>query len=164
MTPMEQALALEKAAERGDTDALTTLFHQHIDPNLASGHHAGGALAVACFYQQEKAARLLIEHGANQSKALLALIQKCDCEGVAFLLDHRASPNALCMVGYMRPLHVAAASVDKRSADIAKLLIDHKADIKMRTKEGKTAFDLAVASNNKGVASVLTPDCDCNPH
>ncbi len=98
---LEDMTPLEKAAVRGDTDALTKLFPQHIDPNLASGHHAGGALAVACFYRQEEA---------------------------------------------------------------AKLLIDHKADIKMRTKEGKTAFDLAVASNNKGVASVLTPDCDCNPH
>lgn len=106
------------------------------------------ALGLAVFFGHAAIARLLVERGADvnapsRNSILVAPLHSAVAAGslelVKLLLEHGADADPVEFLG-ATPLHSAAAM---GSVDIIEVLLAHGADTAKRTKDGKTAAELA---------------------
>ncbi len=73
-------------------------------------------------------------------------------EGVLWLLDHGADPNAVFAENGETPLHVASRVSD---VPIVEMMVAHGADIERRRADGRTPYAVAELNGNRAVADWL---------
>ena len=103
----------------------------------------------------------LLARGANVdqrwasdgSTALYAILQwSRTADGVLWLLDHGADPNAVFAENGETPLHVAARAWD---VPVVEAMVAHGADITRRRTDGRTPYAVAELNGNRAVADWL---------
>lgn len=103
----------------------------------------------------------LLAHGANVdqpwatdgSTALYAILSWSSTpEGIFWLLDHRADPNATFAENGETPLHMVARAWD---VALAEAMVGRGADISRRRADGRTPYAVAELNGNRVVAEWL---------
>jgi ankyrin repeat protein len=114
-----------------------------------------GPLRYAIDKHNLDAVRLLLEHGANPNRLDIAtfplkqaLIDEKNKPMVPLLLEKGADPNALDSNGFP-PIFQTT------DPDLARLLIDHKADVNARGRNGDTALMRAMGDNAVNLIKIL---------
>jgi ankyrin repeat protein len=150
LLPAEEDLTVFEAAAFGRLDRLRELLER--DPAQARAVSDDGftALHLAVFAEQERAARILIDHGADANASSAASIAKVPPLGTAafvrstklaeLLLDAGADVNGQGEGGFTA-LHAAAQNGDE---DLAQLLLSRGADRTIETRRGKRPADLGL--------------------
>lgn len=149
-----------EATAAGQANTLADLLQS--DPSLAKSFSSDGftALHFACFFGQEKAGMLLLEHGADASAVarnpmkVMPLHSAASARNVALaraILEKGAPVNAKQAMGWT-PLHAAAQNGDKAMTE---LLLKHGADPKAKNDEGVSSIDLATKGGHKEVLALL---------
>lgn len=126
--PLNEELPLTAAVINCGVEMVTLLLDNGADPNQLAAPDDFPALFHSVLMQKLELTKLLISRGAKVKQA---------------------GPNG------RTPLHVVGAMTDDEAT--AKFLIEKGADPLAKDKEGKTAFDLAVAAKHDKVAKVLQP-------
>lgn len=114
-------------------------------------------LITALFANSEKTALLLIKNGANpndqfDTRSVLAMAAMFNQPNIVkALLEKGADVNADDGT-LITPIMFAA---QEGYMDIVKLLLQHKADLSRKDKNGETAFDKAIKNNHKKIAEQL---------
>jgi ankyrin repeat protein len=152
-----------EACALGRQDRATALLHA--DPALAKAHSADGfsGLGLAIFFGHEGIARMLVDAGADVNARsrnsihvypLHSAVAAGNLPMVELLLAHGAQPDCVEFLG-ATPLHTAAA--EGKLAIVEKLLAAG-ADRRRKTKDSKTAYDLAVEKGHGALAERLRVD------
>ncbi|HEY3222097.1 MAG TPA: ankyrin repeat domain-containing protein [Gemmatimonadales bacterium] len=103
----------------------------------------------------------LLAHGANVNQAwasdgatsLYAILNWSRTpEGVMWLLEHGADPNAVFAENVETPLHVVARAWD---VPLAEAMVARGADIERRRADGRTPYAVAELNGNRAVADWL---------
>ncbi len=119
-----------------------------------------GALGLACFFDQFKLAKMLINGGAkidqpsNNDFSVYPIHSACavsNFEITELLIKRGANVNVKQQSG-VTPLHSAAHN---GNLEIAKLLIENGADVSAQTTTGQTPLDLAKEKNFKEIMNCL---------
>jgi uncharacterized protein len=146
----DDELSIFDAAAFGRLERLRELLGA--DPALARATSDDGftALHLAVFAEQEEAARLLIEHGADVNARATASIAQVPPLGTAafvgsislatLLLDKGADVNGQGAGGFTA-LHTAA---NNRDEPLARLLLARGADKTIKERNGKRPADLGL--------------------
>ncbi len=135
---------INAAAILGKVD-LVRAFLDH-DPELANDFTTElSPLGWAAFGNQVPAARLLLERGARMDDGeLLCAASVGHVEVGKLLLEHGANPDTIDPVAGGNALHAAASMRYTHDArKFVELLLDHGADLTIRTIHGRTAQDIA---------------------
>ncbi len=147
----DDELSVFDAAAFGRTARLRSILEA--DPSRARAWSADGftALHLACFAEQEEAARLLVEHGADVNVRSTGSVARVPPLGTAafvrstrlaqLLLDAGADVNGEGEGGFTA-LHTAAQNGDE---DLVRLLLARGADPDRVTTDGKRPADLATS-------------------
>src|SRR5215469_2002508 len=98
--------------------------------------------------------KLLLRYAAkpNGTNALKHMLDREDTEGLQLLLDAGADPNETNERGETALLWAVWRG---RSVGINSTLLDHRADINAKRKDGRTAYALAIVAGRKDVAELL---------
>lgn len=117
------------------------------------------ALLNAVFENHRELVSLLLSHGADPNIStifgttpLMYAVEKCDTETVFQLLHEGALVNEIDFLFGETALMIAA---EHGSKDVVKLLIDHKAQLDIKDKEGLSALDRAIHKGHKDVVALL---------
>jgi uncharacterized protein len=149
LLPPEDELSVFEAAAFGRLERLGSILNEH--PSQATEFSDDGftALHLAVYAEQEEAARLLINHGADVNANSTGAIARVPPLGTAafvrsvplarLLLDAGADVNGRGEGGFTA-LHSAAQNGDE---ELVRLLLDRGADANLSTVEGKCPADLA---------------------
>lgn len=132
------------------------------DPALATSFSPDGftALHFACFFAQEAAGRILLEHGADpaavtcNSMKVMPLHSAASARNLGLagaLLERGAPVNARQAMGWT-PLHAAAQNGDKAMAE---LLLKHGADPRATNDQGVNAVELAKKGGHNELLGLL---------
>ncbi|MBP0001757.1 MAG: ankyrin repeat domain-containing protein [Cyanobacteria bacterium SID2] len=140
------------AASTGNIKAVKELIEAGINVN-GVGFHQKTALTEACFFGQCAVVRVLLNAGANLSKAsFVRAIYGNRSNIVEFLIHARFNPNQ-CVVGGYTALMLAAKF---NCLDIVKVLLEAGVDdINTTNLDGETALDLARRYRYKEIVRVL---------
>ncbi len=150
-------LDIFEAAALGRSDRLAQLLRQQLA--LIASWSADGftPLHLACFFGQETAAQILLEHGADVAAVarnpmkvapLHSAVAARSFPIVRALLEHGAPPNARQQQGWTA-IHAAAQHGDRAMVE---LLLAHGADPATTNDDGTTPLQLA---NEKGHAEIV---------
>jgi ankyrin repeat protein len=74
---------------------------------------------------------------------------------VALLLEANADPNYIKSSGSWKKMSMLITAVNNNNFDIAKLLIEHKADVNWRDSMNTTALIYAASAGNKAIVMLL---------
>ena len=150
-----------EAAAIGDDARVRKLLDR--DAELVSAWSRDGftPLHLAAFFGHERAARLLLEHGADPSVVSHSPLGVAPLHSAAagdhptvarLLVDAGADVNTRQRGGWV-PLHSAAANGD---AELVRFLLEHGADADARQDEGKSAADVAGEKGHAEIAELLS--------
>jgi len=149
LLPPDDRLSVFEAAAFGRTERLAAILSE--DPSQVAARSEDGftALHLAVFAKQPKAARLLLDRGADVDALSTGQIARVPPLGTAvfvrsrqlarLLLDAGADVNRQGAGGFTA-LHTAAQSGD---VELVKLLLEHGADPGLRASDGRRAVDQA---------------------
>jgi ankyrin repeat protein len=149
LLPADSELSVFEAAAFGRVDRLRGLLDG--DPAQASAFSDDGftALHLAIYGEQEEAARLLLERGADPNALSVGDIARVPPLGTAafvrsvplarLLLDSGADPNGRGEGGFTA-LHSAAQNGDE---ELVRLLEERGADPNLATDDGRRPADLS---------------------
>lgn len=126
--PLEDETPLTAAVINCGGEMVSLLLDKGADPNQVTGPDDFPALFHSVLMKTTALTRLLVSRGAD--------------------VKH-AGPNG------RTPLHVVASMTDDE--ETARFLLEKGAVLGAKDKDGKTAFDLAVAAKHDKVAKVLQP-------
>jgi ankyrin repeat protein len=137
-----------EACALGNRDRASALLAR--DAKLVNGYSGDGftALGLAVFFGHEEIARQLVAAGADVNfpsrnairvYPLHSAVESGSLPLLNLLLDHGAQPDAVEFLE-ATPLHSAAA---RGNREMVERLVKAGADPKRKTKDGKTAADLA---------------------
>jgi ankyrin repeat protein len=144
--------------------ALIAIGHQALaQVLLESGANPtdGVSMHIAAGSGNVAALDLLHQFGANVNGIpggvpplayILGWTRPEDCDGVRWLLQHKADPNLSWAQSGEAPLHVAAQRLDVRTVE---LLVKYGADVSTRRPDGRTPHALAALHGNDQVAAWL---------
>ncbi len=151
---------LHLAVMRRDPGSLRELLRLGADPNI-SGQNGLQPVDFALEVRDYDFASVLLQYGAMiPSKSLYDAIVENDRELIDFLISNGADPNSLCSLSDDTLLG-AAVRTDNRWA--AFRLLEAGALSNAMTREGQTAFHLAVAKGDRAlVAKMLEHGADPN--
>lgn len=132
------------------------------EPDLVNRFSPDGftPIGLACFFEEEEIATLLLGSGANPNtnannaskvNALHAAVAKNNYRLCQILIDAGVDVNVAQMEN-VTPLHSAA---HRGNLKIVKLLIEHGANINMKMNNGDTAFLIASRDQHSEVAAYL---------
>ena len=125
LTNSKSRTALWLAAERGDVKTVTSLLRHQAEPELSD------------------------KYGWN---ALRAAVYSCSYDTVEVILRSGCSVKSVCQAG-ISALH-SAAFYDSKGT-IAKLLIEHGADVQLKDKKNKMPVQVAAEASNEVVLKHL---------
>lgn len=145
-----------RAVKVDDDRALRRMLRASVDPNLQDAARGENGLIVALRDDSMRAFELLLQHPAirvdqpatNGNTALMMAAFKGKRQAA---LDLIARGAAVDRAGWT-PLHYAAAG---GHADIASLLLDHKANIDARAPTGATPLMMAAQEGQQEVVRLL---------
>jgi len=149
-----------EACALGRTVRATELLE--LDPDLVNGYSNDGftGLGLAVFFGHLDIARLLVEKHADVNRPsrnairvapLHSAVESGSLALLDLLLAHGAQPDAVEFLE-ATPLHSAAA---RGSREMVQRLLAAGADPRRKTKEGKTAAELARQYGHPDVAAML---------
>jgi uncharacterized protein len=149
-----------EACALGNRERASTLLAR--DPKLIDEYSADGftPLGLAIFFGHQEVARQLVAAGADVNRAsrnaihvapLHSAVESGSMELLNLLLEHGARPDAVEFLE-ATPLHSAAA---RGSREMVERLLAAGADPRRKTKEGKTAADLARQYGHEELAGWL---------
>jgi ankyrin repeat protein len=150
LLPPDEELSVFEAAAFGRLERLRSILDD--DPGQAQALSGDGftALHLAIFGDQEEAARLLLEHGADPNALSTNEAVRVPPLGTAafvrsvplarLLLDSGAEVNGRGEGGFTA-LHSAAQNGDE---DLARLLLEQGADPSLATEDGKRPGDFGL--------------------
>ena len=152
------ATALMWAAHQDDLETAGMLLHAGADVN-ASNEFGAGALSLACDNGSAAMVALLLKAGANPNAALLSgetALMTCasrgSVEAVQSLLERGAKVNV------QEPRNGQSAlmwAIADQHPSVARLLIEHGADVRAHTKTGFTPLMFAAQQGDLESAQVL---------
>jgi ankyrin repeat protein len=149
-----------EACALGSLERATDLFRQ--DPGLLDGYSGDGftALGLAIYFGNVETARMLVEAGADVNRAsrnsfrvspLHSAVESGSVVLLDLLLSRGADPEVAEFLE-ATPLHSAAARGD---AAMVRKLLAAGANPQRKTKDGKTAADLARQFGHTDLATEL---------
>lgn len=155
------SLDVFEATALGRTGRLTELLSQ--EPALAKAWSADGftPLHLAAFFNQETAARLLLQSGAEVAAVARNPMKVMPLHSAAAgrslavvraLVEHGALANARQEQGWTA-LHAAAQDGDK---PMVELLLKHGADRALANDQGATALSVAREKGHTEIVNLLT--------
>lgn len=146
------------AAAQGNVSRLTELLAK-VDVNARFGGDGETALHRSAARGHLQAVALLLDRGANVNAVddegntpLLAATYRSHVDVVAMLLKRGAFVNAQEKRHGFTPLLQAVAKNDKQ---LVQLLLAHGADVSLKTVDGRTALDRALANGAKDIVVLL---------
>lgn len=154
-------LDIFEAAATGTQDRLEQLLH--VDRTSVNSCSADGwtPLHLAVFFSRLNIVRVLLKSGADVnaisksgerlSPLHSALANPNNAAIAEILLDAGSDPNAIQEQGYT-PLHYAAYNGLEK---VVRILLNRSVETDVRTKEGKSAYDLSVERGHTAIASLL---------
>jgi ankyrin repeat protein len=147
------ASPLTMAIHAGDSGAVAQLLAKGADPNRKMnlvGMFPASPLMSAVVFGDADTIKLLAKAGAkvderdpDQMTLLHWAVVGNHADGAKALIAAGANPNAVDKNGYT-PLHYASA-IDFGNSDTVKMLLSSGADRSIKTKDGKTAKQMAAA-------------------
>jgi quinoprotein dehydrogenase-associated probable ABC transporter substrate-binding protein len=162
---------LLNAARQKKDEIAKALIELGADVNLANDGMT--PLIAALMRDHVPTVKVLLDHGAKLEEAgpdgirplALALTER-KYEAAKAMLDAGADPNATSGQEALTPLMIVAAQTgpaegamfkpgSTRPTDIAKELIDHKADVNAQSSTGMTALMIAAAHNSPPMIGLL---------
>ena len=160
------AVALSWAAYRDDMEMADLLIAAGANVNTPNDYGAT-ALIMACANRSAGMVDKLLKAGANPNAAtwsgetaLMQCARTGAVEAVKSLLEHGAEINAKDNRQGDTPLMWAVA---QKHSDVARVLIEHKANVSARTKDGFTPLLFAAQQGDADSAEVLlTAGADIN--
>jgi ankyrin repeat protein len=155
-----QPSALVLAAGNGDEVLVETFLTAGADVNVIG--MGGTPLQRACFNGHVKVAEILLHHGADPNKpgpggrtALMMAALRGRTEPVRLLLENGADPNLKDTQSGGTALYAALYAGGDGGSGVAKMLISHGADIKVRTVDGDAPILIASRKGLTEVAALL---------
>jgi ankyrin repeat protein len=149
LLPADGQLSVFEAAAFGRIERLRSILVDDASQARALSDDGFTALHLAVYAEQEEAARVLIEHGADVNMRSTGTIARVPPLGTAafvrsvplarLLLDAGADVNAQGDGGFTA-LHSAALNGDE---ELVRLLLERGADASVTTVQGKRPADLA---------------------
>lgn len=149
LLPADDELAIFEAAAFGRVERLRSILVDDASQTHALSDDGFTALHLAVFAEQEDAARVLIEYGADVNARSTGTIARVPPLGTAafvrslllarLLLDAGANVNGQGEGGFTA-LHTAAENGDE---ELVLLLLERGADANLETAQGKRPADLA---------------------
>lgn len=176
----DNSCALALAVDMQFFELADLLIANGADVNLEIGRSdnyknaSSSLLSRHYFNPRAPQAAYLLEHGADPdyvkndgSTLLISAARHGQEESVKFLLENGADPNkpnGSPRMGHYKPANsetalwaVADASglLENSVNAVAKLLIEHKADVNYRSKDGSTPLDRAIATGKNSLVRIL---------
>lgn len=176
----DKSCALGLALDMEFFELADLLLANGADVNLEIGRadqykDASSSLLVRHYYNARKPqTAYLLEHGAdpdyvcNDGRTLLISAARYgNVDSVKLLLDYGADPNqpngrprlgSYKPANSETPLWIVADTTgipETKMNSIAQMLIDHKADVNYRVRNGTTALDRAIATKKKSLECLL---------
>lgn len=155
-----EALDLFEASAIGDAVRVAVILGQSPDAIGSRTPDGFTALHLACFFQQEPCAHLLLSHGApvdavasnpSQVAPIHSAVAAGSLKLVRTLVEAGANPNAVQRGGYTPLMGAAAAGLE----DIVELLLSNGAQPTPKCDDGQTAADLARHKGHHDLAARL---------
>lgn len=147
------------AVDGKDTGILTLMLEKGADPNAGRGDSLP-PISYAAFHDEGPVLALLLAHGADpnipdawETRPLAHAVSFGNEAGVKYLLAHGANPSLPDKEG-KTPLMCA---VDKGQLDLAKVLLDGRTDLSVRTRDqfARTALGIARMRQNPELVALL---------
>ena len=147
-------------ARSGTVEDLKTLVNK--TPEIINTKNENGftPLILACYKGNVAVAKFLMENSktintsSDMGTPLMACVVKGNNVIAELLLQKGANPNLTDNKGTTALMY----AVQFQNIDAVKLLLKYKADIEHKDKEGKTAFEFAVFTNNDEIINILKPN------
>lgn len=144
-------------ARSGTVENLKILANK--EPKVINTKNENGftPLILACYKGNLEVAKFLIEKSktintsSEMGTPLMASVVKGNNIITELLLQKGANPDLTDNKGTTALMY----AVQFQNIDAVKLLLKYKADIKRKDKEGKTAFEFAVFTNNEEIINIL---------
>jgi quinoprotein dehydrogenase-associated probable ABC transporter substrate-binding protein len=163
---------LTNAARQRQDKTVKLLIDLGANPNLADGNNmtpiitAAMREAVPTIKVLTDAGAKLEEPGPEGFRPLSLALAESHYEAAKALLEAGADPNATAGDEALTPLMIAASQTQPaegelflpgstRPIDVAKALIDRKADVNAKSSTGMTALMIAAAHNNPPMIGLL---------
>ncbi len=147
------------AAEKGDLETVKAQVEADPSVLVQTDYFGRSLLNDAVIYGQTKVLLFLLDHGAdvNRQTPLNTAVGSRQLDAAKLLLDHKADVNGKTGDG-STPL-ITACSVgavgDVVPYQMVKLLLAYAANVNAKGFMGKTALDLAAASDRKNIVLLL---------
>lgn len=156
--PDPHAMQIMESLRKGDRQAGLKILREHPESVNRFGARGHTPLMYAVLYGDTGLVRLLLDRGAdpnlvNASKASALMYAVDDPEKTRLLLERGADPNARSEDG-QTPLLIAVTGLETPSV-VAKLLLDHGANIKTTSLTGGTVLSAAAASGDPRLLELL---------
>lgn len=157
----ESETVLFLAAVDGNSQLVNTLLKQGADPDLAYTATGATPLFVAACHGHLAVVKALLKSGAGfftlqkcSSKALLDIIDKQNKKSMLekFIRDHHKGKLPTHIFPKTTELHIAAWRGDEK---MVALLLDHGANANLKTADGMSARDFAMAMDYPEVAFMI---------
>lgn len=144
-------------ARSGTVEDLKKIVNK--DPEIINTKNSNGftPLILACYKGNVAVVKFLIENSktintsSDMGTPLMACVVKGSNEILELLLQKGADPNLTDSKGTTALMYAAQF----QNIDAIKLLLKHKAEIQHKDKDGKTAFEFAVFTNNEEIINIL---------
>jgi uncharacterized protein len=150
------------AAEKGDLETVKAQVEADPSVLVQTDYFGRTLLQDAVIYGQPKVVLFLLDHGAdlNRDNALGCAVATRQLGMAKLLLDHKANVDGNTRDG-STPL-ITACSVgavgDVVPYEMVQLLLAHAANVNAKGFMGRTALDLAAASDRKNIVALLLAD------
>ncbi|KAH0559956.1 hypothetical protein GP486_003522 [Trichoglossum hirsutum] len=149
---------LHRAARGGHEDMVRVLLSKGLNPE-DEGDDGDRVIHEAARGGHEAIVRLLVEYGVDvtaestmNGTALAVAARKGPLSLVEFLLEKGLDPNVRS-----RDHTALTEAIDAVQVDVAKLLLDHGADVNLSTFHGVTCFQLACELGSEAMVRLLLP-------
>lgn len=146
------------ASEIGTSEIVNLLIKKGADVNIYA-QSKDSALNFAIIYGNMDIVKLLVENGADINTAhyksnetpLLIAARSTSQNVLKYLIEKGANINAINSEGFTALMYSATKGYNEN----AKILLDNKADTKIKNNMGQTALNLADQNGNNDVVDLL---------